>query len=105
MANKNPIINVKNIEPYNLKNRTPEERKRIASKGGKATAEKKRQQKKKIQKCKALLQITLTMYHIADMDYEGLYEELFQEKAPEIPDESTELKIYDKFEEITQGIK
>ena len=98
MANKNPIINVKNIEPYNLKNRTPEERKRIASKGGKATAEKK-------QKCKALLQITLTMYHIANMDYEGLYEELFQEKAPEIPDESTELKIYDKFEEITQGIQ
>ena len=45
------------------------------------------------------------MYHIANMDYEGLYEELFQEKAPEIPDESTELKIYDKFEEITQGIK
>lgn len=103
MANKNPRR--ENIDPYNLKNRTPEERKRIASKGGKVSAERKRQQKANVQKCRALLQITMMMFNIANMDYEGLYEELFQEKAPDYPDESTEQKIYDKFEEITQGIK
>lgn len=103
MANYNPIY--ENIEGYNLKNLNEEERKKIASKGGKASALKRQQVKKNRAKCTALMQIAMMVYSIANMDYERLYEELFKEEAPKEPTEATEQKIYDKFEEIQQGIK
>lgn len=103
MANKNPIYS--NIEKYNLKNLPEEERKRIASKGGQASALKRQQIKRNRAKCTALMQIAMMTFNIANMDYEALFRELFEEEAPEAPDEGTEERIYDKLEEITQGIK